>query len=380
MLRTRELEYDLPEGLIAREPAEPRDAARMLVVSRRDEGVMEHRAVRDLPEYLRRGDALVVNTTRVLPAWLEGHRAGTGGKFSALFLRREAESRAPGFDGAWVVMVRARHVRAGAVLEVEREGKHAGVRLELLERVEDEAGAWVAGVRVDRGVCPVTDAREILERVGEAPIPPYIRQARKAHGEAVARAEDRERYQTTYSRMEESGSVAAPTAGLHLTPGLLAEVERAGVERIEVRLDVGMGTFKGVEREFVEGHPMHEEWCWMTAEAVERVRRAQAGGGRVFAVGTTSVRTLETYAGIAETRGDGTIPEAVATRLLIAPGHRWRWVDGVLTNFHLPRSTLLALVGALFPGGMERVREIYAEAIRRGYRFYSYGDAMLVLP
>lgn len=402
----QELDYDLPEDLIATRAVEPRDAARMLVVGRDGAGGVQHRHVRDLPEFLRPGDLLVLNTSRVLPAWLVGRRVGTGGRFTGLYLGLAGPEASPPDTEAesnvdlqprgrpvalWRVLLRGGHLRPGAVLTLEREegpggsGDGAsprvdtGVRLRLESKDAEEPGGWIVRVFVGEGQAGETDA--LLALVGATPIPPYIRTARRHAGLEVPDAEDRARYQTMYASAGTGGgegSVAAPTAGLHLTPELLDRMRGAGVGRAEVMLHVGSGTFRPVETPVVEDHPMHVERCGMTRQALDAIQGARARGGRVICVGTTSARTVETYAQQAE---EGRTPSAwVETRLLITPGYRWRWVDGLLTNFHLPRSTLLAMVGALFASGMERVREVYGEAIGARYRFFSYGDAMLILP
>lgn len=402
MLRTDSLDYDLPERLIATRPAEPRDSARMLVATTTGE-VLSHGAVRDLPRWLGAGDLLVFNTTRVLPARFVGVRRETGGLVRGLYL-----GPGPG-PHLWRCMLRARRFRVGArVVLCDRSGGLSDAALTLIEREGD--GVWV--VRVE----PERHAEEVLSMVGLTPIPPYILSARERAGEGWDDARDREQYQTVYA--DEPGSVAAPTAGLHFTPALLSALEAAGVGRADVTLHVGAGTFKPVEAEYVEQHAMHAEWCAMGPGAIERVARARERGGRVIAVGTTAARTLEAYAeaqeggvgvggaapavGGADGRASGevgSLPRAIETRLLITPGYRWRWVDGLLTNFHLPRSTLMAMVGARLDGGsragagagagggvgdadagVARLRAIYAEAIAREYRFYSFGDAMLILP
>ncbi len=401
-----ELDYDLPGDLIATRAVEPRDAARMLVVTRDGAGDLEHRHVRDLPGYLRPGDLLVLNTSRVLPAWLAGRRVGTGGKFTGLYLGlAEPGAAPPGGDAEasadlrprgrpvawWRVLLRAGHLRPGAVLMLEREDgpgpagdgalrdADTGVRLHLVRKDPEEPGGWVVRVFAAQGLPGETEA--LLALAGATPIPPYIRSARRDAGVEVPDLEDRVRYQTLFASAGTGGgegSVAAPTAGLHLTPDLLERLRGAGVGRAEVMLHVGSGTFRPVETPVVEEHPMHMERCGMTRQALEAIQGARARGGRVICVGTTSARTLETFAQHAQ---EGRPPGGwVETRLLITPGYRWRWVDGLLTNFHLPRSTLLAMVGAMFPAGMARVREIYAEAIGARYRFFSYGDAMLILP
>lgn len=230
-------------------------------------------------------------------------------------------------------------------------------------------------------------AAEVLEAVGLTPLPPYIVRARRHSGRVAYEHEDHERYQTVYASGE-AGSVAAPTAGLHFTPKLLAMLRNAGVGLESVTLHVGTGTFRPVETEFVEQHPMHAEWCSVSPETVERVRATRAARGRVFAVGTTAARTLEAYAGAAESGG---CPASLSTRILITPGYRWRWVDGMVTNFHLPRSTLMAMVASLLEGadggtgdgtggGVSALLGHYRRALAAGYRFYSFGDATLVVP
>lgn len=382
MLRTADLDYELPPERIATEPARPRDSARLLVTRRSVGARLEHRTVSDLPALLRPGDLLVFNTTRVLPARFLGVRQDTGGRVEGLFLHR-----GPG-EGTWEVLLKARRFRDGAPILVCDEagrpvpirgsdGRLGAARLTLVERVAGDGGGWIVRAELvgDGWELPIGPGETliVLGQAGRTPIPPYIRAARKQAGLAVPEQADRERYQTVYASA--AGSIAAPTAGLHFTPGLLARLEEAGARRADVVLHVGMGTFKPVESEYIEEHPMHAEWCTMPGATAGTIRAARAAGGRVIAVGTTSARTIEAYAAL----GDP-VPESITTRLLITPGYEWRWVDGILTNFHLPRSTLMAMVGALLPGGVGALRGVYAEAIARGYRFYSYGDAMLILP
>jgi S-adenosylmethionine:tRNA ribosyltransferase-isomerase len=219
---------------------------------------------------------------------------------------------------------------------------------------------------------------QVLERVGLTPLPPYILAARRALGIRSDEADDRDRYQTVYSHADQAASVAAPTAGLHFTPGLLSALDRAGIARAEVVLHVGSGTFKPVETEFVEQHPMHAEWCCMPAETRAAILETRRQGGRIIPVGTTACRTIEAYA--IETEA-GRNPDALTTRLLLAPGSTLHWSDGLLTNFHLPRSTLMALAATfLEPSGVERLKAAYRRAMELGFRFYSFGDAMLILP
>lgn len=384
MLRTDTLDFNLPQERIARHPAEPRDAARLMVVHRDAPDVAEHRIVRDLPEILRPGDLMVFNTTRVLPARFVGVREDTGGGVGGIYLEDAPGSPSDAAAPEWVCLVKARRTRPGAVIRLyDHHGRPSAHTLTLVRRAEDESGGWV--VRPD----PPGRAPEILARIGRVPLPPYILAARRAAGESEEDASDAEDYQTVYAAEapEDAASVAAPTAGLHFTPELLARLDARGVERAEVTLHVGAGTFKPVESAFVEEHPMHAEWCSMSPEAVRAVRAARADPDRrVIAVGTTSARTLEAYAeAMTLDDGDASVPPPshLETALLVTPGWRWRWVEGMLTNFHLPRSTLLAMVGALLGDdaeGVERLKALYAGAIERDYRFFSFGDAMLLLP
>ncbi len=388
MLPTSDLEYELPASLIATHAAEPRDAARLMVVSRRGVGEPAHARVSDLPGLLRAGDLLVFNTTRVIPARLVGRRRDTGGRMEGLFL-----SEIAGRTGRWTLFVRAKRAKPGVEIDLFDTNEAVGATIRLIAPVADEPGAWEAEL-----VEPVRPTLEILSRVGRTPLPPYILSARRAAGLDEADAQDRERYQTVYAGRS-AGSVAAPTAGLHFTPWLLERLAALGVERADVVLHVGPGTFRPVETEYLEQHHMHTEHCEVTRDAWARIMTARREGRRVIAVGTTTARTLESYAIHLEGRSipqtpptidphatpgpasePAAHPEWVKTSLLIAPGYRWRVVDGLLTNFHLPRSTLLAMVGALFSGGLPHLLSLYRQAVERAYRFYSYGDAMLVLP
>jgi S-adenosylmethionine:tRNA ribosyltransferase-isomerase len=341
---TSDFAFDLPPEQIAQHPSERRDESRLLVVDR-STGELHHRHFPDIVDLIRPGDALVVNETRVFPARLTGRRAGGGA--AEIFLLHPA----PAGPGFWTALV-----RPGAKL---REGKRVEIAPELsVEVVEVLPG----GERVVRLDTPL-DPEVALERFGEIPLPPYVRRA--------ATEEDRERYQTVYAR--ERGSVAAPTAGLHFTPEILARIEAKGASIVRLVLHVGVGTFRPVDTEEPEKHEMHSEWYRVTPEAAEAVNRARAAGGRAWAVGTTSVRTLETVAdeeGIVHA-GEGW------TDIFIRPPYRFRAVDAIITNFHLPRSTLLMLVSAF--GGYDPVMRAYAEAVREGYRFYSYGDAMALV-
>jgi S-adenosylmethionine:tRNA ribosyltransferase-isomerase len=336
-VRVGDFTYELPPELIAQHPPERRDGGRLMVLDRAG-GALDHHTVVDLPELVQPGTLMVINDSRVIPARLWARRA-TGGRVELLLLERLGTTD-EGLE-RWTCMLRA------------SKTPQAGERLEL-----GDTQALVLD-RPTHGRCQVAVAAGTADRLGQMPLPPYIRR------EGGSLPEDRERYQTVYAR--EEGSVAAPTAGLHLTEALLAELSSAGVEICRVTLHVGPGTFQPVRCERVADHRMEEERFEVPEETAAAIARARAEGRPVLAVGTTVVRTLESTGGQA---GSG------RTELFITPGHRFRVVDRLLTNFHLPGSTLLMLVSAL--AGRERILAAYAEAVARGYRFYSYGDAMLI--
>jgi S-adenosylmethionine:tRNA ribosyltransferase-isomerase len=336
------LDYDLPDHLIAQTPAATRDASRLLVVDRAI-GELRHHHFRDLPELLNPGDLLVLNDTRVLPARVVGRRERTGGKWEGLFLREE--------NGLWEMLAQTRgRPEVGETIVIEP----GPLRLTLRGRKE---GHWLAEPS------PAGSPRELLAVAGQVPLPPYIRKGK-------SEAADRERYQTVYARAD--GSVAAPTAGLHFTPQLFERLAARGIERTQVTLHVGLGTFEAIKVANPADHVMHAEWGEVPATAVEAIRACKARGGRVIAVGTTATRALESAARDGELR-----PWHGDTNIFIHPPYRFRVLDGLITNFHLPRTTLLLLVAAL--AGPELVKRAYAEAVREAYRFYSYGDAMLVV-
>jgi S-adenosylmethionine:tRNA ribosyltransferase-isomerase len=334
---TSDFDYDLPAASIAQEPV-PRGESRLLALDR--QGPERHARVRDLPLLLTSGDLLALNDTRVIPARLYGRSAG-GGRMEILLVERVAERE-------WDALVRpGRRARPGALSEIAE-----GFAAEVVDKREDGRHR----LRFPEPIEPH------LDRLGHIPLPPYIHRPDTA--------EDRERYQTVYARRP--GAVAAPTAGLHFTEEILREIAEAGVEIVRVTLHVGIGTFKPVGAERIEEHRMESERYEIGAEAAAAIRRARSAGRRIVAVGTTVVRTLEGAA----VAGDGEVRAGSgATNLFITPGFRFQVVDALLTNFHLPRSTLLMLVSAF--AGRERVLAAYEEAIREGYRFYSYGDAML---
>ncbi|MBL8764225.1 MAG: tRNA preQ1(34) S-adenosylmethionine ribosyltransferase-isomerase QueA [Phycisphaerae bacterium] len=373
MLRTTDLDYTLPPELVATEATEPRDAARLMVVG--DNSACSHRYVRDLPDILEAGDLLILNVTRVLQARFRGVRRDSRGRVEGLYLgeRDRCAQRGP----VWSVLIRARRQAPGVVIDLwDGMELDAGINLTLVQRDPEEHGAWLARVAQADG-SPVQSAASLLDRVGLTPVPPYIVAARKRARLAPDDARDRARYQTVYAEVPRGGSVAAPTAGLHFTPELLDALARRGVGTAPTVLHVGTGTFKEVETEFVESHPMHREWFELPAATARRILEVRARGGRIVAVGTTSARTLESCPSLDDAAEHGA---SGWTNLLITPGHRWAHTDALMTNFHMPRTTLLAMVAARLPGGLAQLRTIYQEAIRERYRFYSYGDAMLILP
>lgn len=341
-------DYDLPRELIAQFPLPHRADARLLVVDRAA-GSLAHRYVRDLPEILLRGDCLVLNDTRVVPARLVGFRTATGGHWEGLFLETSKE-------GLWRVMCKTRgHLQSGETITLVNAGGREDIRLALISPHPE--GIWV--VRPDSG----EEAFPLLERVGRVPLPPYIRK-----GEMVE--SDRQNYQTVFARAP--GAVAAPTAGLHFTEALLRRLEKQGILLAWLTLRVGAGTFRPIAGQRLAEHRMHAEWGQLGQETVDKIALARHRGGRIIAVGTTTVRVLETAA------EDGRLkPFEGLTDLFIRPPYRFRAVDALLTNFHLPRTTLLVLVRTF--GGDELIKRSYEEAIREEYRFYSYGDAMLIL-
>ncbi len=339
-LKKSDFWYDLPEELIAQTPAEPRDSSRLLVYHR-DTKEIEHRIFRDITDYLKAGDVLVVNRTRVLPARIYA-RTVNGGAVEVLLLKRLALDE-------WEVLVRpGRKCRPGTHLVVSEE-----LALDVLSVTE-------SGERIVKFVYDGT-FEDILSRVGSMPLPPYIHE----------KLSDPERYQTVYSR--ENGSAAAPTAGLHFTPGLLEKIRGKGVEIAEVLLHVGLGTFRPVKEENVLDHKMHSEYYEVSEEAADIVNRAKREGRRVICVGTTSVRTVETVAD-----KDGFLHACKGnTEIFIYPPYRFKCVDALITNFHLPESTLLMLVSALC--SREEVLHVYDVAVKERYRFFSFGDAMLIV-
>ncbi len=343
-------DYSLPRELIAQQPTDQRIDARLLVVDRQS-GSLSHHHVRDLPEFFQAGDALVINTTKVIPARLVGTRTSSGGRWEGLYLHSSP-------DGFWEMLSHTRgHLTPGETITLrDREGRMA----EALVHVAKLPGGHIA-------VKPIEDGsiEDFLERYGRVPIPPYIRDGQMVDDDVT-------RYQTVYAR--EAGSVAAPTAGLHFTNDLLARIEERGVVRAPVCLHVGLGTFRPVQSQDVSQHVMHSERGEISDATARRLVSCRADGGRIIAVGTTSVRVLESacrFNGgqLAGWQGD--------TDIFIRPPYQFQAVDALMTNFHLPKSTLLMLVSAF--ASRELILRAYAEAIEQRYRFFSYGDAMLIV-
>ncbi len=339
-MKTADFDYHLPEECIAQAPVEPRDASRLLVLPR-EGGEISHAVFNQLGEYLHPGDVLVLNQTRVIPARLAGRKIPSGGRVEILLLsRRDAET--------WEALVGGKGLVSGKWVEVEH-GPRAQILADLggsrrLVHFELPVESWLPGA-------------------GVMPLPPYIKQA----------LHDPERYQTVYA--SQSGSAAAPTAGLHFTPHLLQQLEQQGVRLAWVTLHVGLDTFLPVTEQEPQEHQIHSEWCQVPAQTACLVNEAQRNGGRVVAVGTTSVRSLESAAQAAPP-GKRVVEYAGSTGLFILPGYQFRAIDAMITNFHLPKSTLIMMVSAF--AGRERILSAYQAAVALGYRFYSFGDAMLI--
>jgi S-adenosylmethionine:tRNA ribosyltransferase-isomerase len=342
MWRLEDFDYDLPEELIAQKPLEQRDMSRLLVYDRKTKSI-NHRIFKDIVEYLEAGDTLVINDTKVIPARLIGYREDTGGKIEFLLLKRlEADK--------WEIIERpGRRAKIGTVF-VFGNGE---LKARILEKTSQ--GGRIVEFMYD-GIF-----EEILDKLGQMPLPPYIKE----------KLDDKDRYQTVYAKNE--GSAAAPTAGLHFTNELLQRIEDKGVNIVHITLHVGLGTFRPVKEEDITKHQMHSEYYQVSQQAADIINDTHKAGHRVFAVGTTCVRTLETVTdeqGVTHA-GDGW------TDMFIYPGYRFKAIDALITNFHLPKSTLLMLISAF--AGREEVLRVYKEAVEKRYRFFSFGDAMLIL-
>ncbi len=368
-------DYQLPRERIAQEPLATRSDARLMLVDR-SRGTIDHHHVRDLPELLRAEDALVLNNSRVIPARLVGYRSRTGGRWQGLFLRADTDS------GVWEVLSKTRgKLEPGETLTVQDREARDGMRLTVVSRTGD--GHLLVLAEPPAGAIPqewIDQAEpstplEWLQRYGRVPLPPYIRDGQMVDA-------DVEHYQTVFAR--EGGSIAAPTAGLHFTQPLLAEIAKGQTAIQEVTLHVGIGTFRPIETQQLAEHTMHSEWGQIDADTCRAINERRAAGGRCVAVGTTSVRVLESAAAAAgenaggeDNAGGELQPWTGTTDLFIRPPYAFRAVDALMTNFHLPKSSLLVLVSAF--AGRELIMHAYRTAIEHEYRFYSYGDAMLIV-
>ncbi len=341
-MELKDFDYELPEELIAQDPLADRSSSRLMVIDRAS-GSITHRHFRDITDYLKPGDCLVLNDTRVIPARLIGVKEDTGAVVELLLLKHLD-------DGCWETLARpGKKLKAGARVSFG-EGLLTAEIVDILEEGNRKVRFSFEGI-----------FEEILDRLGEMPLPPYIHN----------KLEDRERYQTVYAK--NSGSAAAPTAGLHFSKELLNRISDQGVKRAFVTLHVGLGTFRPVKTENITEHHMHTEYCEVSGETADIINSTREAGGRIICVGTTSVRTLESMA-----KDDGTVCAGSRdTDIFIYPGYRFKCVDGLITNFHLPQSTLLMLVSAFYD--REKVLEAYRQAVEEKYRFFSFGDAMLLM-
>lgn len=341
MMKKEDFYFKLPEELIAQDPLEDRSASRLLVLDK-ESGKIEHRMFRDIKAYLKPGDCLVINDTKVIPARLIGSKIGTDAKIEILLLKRKE-------NDIWETLVKpGKKAKPGTKISFG-EGLLIGEVIDVVEEGNRLIQFSYQGI-----------FEEILDQLGQMPLPPYI----------THQLEDKNRYQTVYAK--HSGSAAAPTAGLHFTPELLKEIKESGVDIAHVTLHVGLGTFRPVKVENIQEHHMHSEFYHIEASEADKINRAKRGGHRIICVGTTSCRTIESAA-----KPDGTLSECSGwTEIFIYPGYQFKVLDCLLTNFHLPESTLIMLVSAL--AGREHVLHAYEEAVKEQYRFFSFGDAMLI--
>lgn len=343
-LAISDFDYDLPPDRIAQEPLADRAGSKLLVLGR-ETGAVEHRVFRDLPDYLRPGDLLVVNDSRVIPARIKGYRP-SGGAVEFLLLR-------PDVDGLWLALAKpVKRIQIGE--EIEVPSRTGGLSAQIILREKRSEGQVL--IELD------SDLQEHLEGFGHVPLPPYI----------THQLDDDSRYQTVYAN--ESGSAAAPTAGLHFTDEVIELVRARRVDFTSVTLHVGLDTFRPVSVEYAEDHEIHSEWCSVSPEAWEKIRATRDRGGRVVAVGTTSARTLESLGQQVKNGEPG--PFDAFTRIYITPGYEWTMIDAMITNFHLPKSTLLLMISSF--AGKDNVMSAYQDAIENDYRFFSFGDAMLI--
>ena len=375
-MRTDDFDYNLPEELIAQAPAEPRDSCRLLVVDRKGSqagtplehgGTVEHRIFRDIIDYIEPGDVLVINKTRVMPARLIGRKAGSGGVVETLLLKRREDVDPLGH--VWECLVKpGKRLKPGAQIEYRAGGAHAPegapvvLTAEVIDFVTDSRGGRL--VRFEPAGCNAAGEPRTLDEAihaaGHVPLPPYI----------TKQLEDQSQYQTVYAK--ELGSAAAPTAGLHFTPQLMDTIRSRGVNIAEVTLHVGLGTFRPVNEESIEDHQMHSEWYSVSEETAKLINETRAAGHRVIAVGTTSCRTLESV----WAKYGKIVPCSGNTSIFIYPGIELKAIDGLITNFHLPESTLIMLIAAFY--GYDKTMAAYKVAVEEKYRFFSFGDAMFI--
>lgn len=346
-MKLKDFDYFLPKNLIAQKPVKPRDSSRLLVLKRKD-SQLEHKYFRELINYLRPDDLLVFNNSRVFPARLLGKKIPTGGRLEIFLLHNSG-----GYN--WQCLLGGRGLHEGLAVEF-------GGRLKAVVEKNNQDGTWE--VRFNKKEKPL---KKIAEEIGLTPLPPYIKRQKIDQ-------QDRERYQTIYASRQKVGSAAAPTAGLHFTPALLKKIKEKGVEVVFIALHVGLGTFAPVKTKEIKKHKMHPEWAEINKDAIYKIRRAKKDGRRIISVGTTTARALEAV-GKNWPRPEKDFRGWI--NIFIYPGFKFRVIDGLVTNFHLPRSTLLMLVSAL--AGRQKILNSYREAVKREYRFYSYGDAMLIL-
>lgn len=352
--------YDLPQSFIAQAPATPRDSSQLLIVDSLTSHI--NSVFRELPNWLKSGDLLVLNNTCVIPARLFGQKT-TGSKVEILLLEERS-------NNCWLALVKpGKRFASGAKIFFDLQHSDAILKDYQLQATVIDKDETTGGRILQFELPENTSLWDFIDDYGELPLPPYINN----------KDCDRSRYQTVYA--QEPGAIAAPTAGLHFTPELLAQLKQQGIEQTSITLHVGVGTFRPVEAAEILNHTMHEEWIEVSQATVDKILATKARGGRVFAVGTTATRALEGAAAIAQQSGNGTktlVAFRGKTNLFIYPGYQWQIVDGLITNFHLPGSSLLMLVSALI--GRERLLDLYQKAIASNYRFYSFGDAMLILP
>ena len=347
-MKLSDFDFNLPDNLIATIPVSPRDHSRLLILGK-ESGKIEHKKFYDILSYLKKGDLLVLNNSKVFPARLIGEAKETGRKIEVFLLNKEGKN-------VWKCLIGGRNIKEGLKIKISDN-----FVVEVTKSGKDKT--WLVDFFLDED-----KLMKRLNKFGKIPLPPYIEKQRKVEDKNIRREDDRINYQTVFADNEKAGSVAAPTAGLHFTPELLEKIKDMGVGIEYITLHVGMGTFATVKVDDPKKHKMHSEWVEIKQEVIDKIKKTKNKGGRVIAVGTTTTRSLEALIG--SERNSGWVD------IFIYPGYKFQVVDGMITNFHLPKSTLLMLVSAL--AGKENIDKVYKEAIKNNYRFYSYGDAMLI--